>query len=528
MQKKKVNTALISVSDKSGIIEFAKELSKLKITLFSTGGTAKLLQKAGIQVTEISDYTKFPEIMDGRVKTLHPKVHGGILARREDKKHQHAMKQHGIEALDMVIVNLYPFEKAIVGGGSVEECIENIDIGGPAMIRSAAKNHEDVVVVTDASDYTHVITMLKKHKGATTLAFRKTLAARAFARTADYDGAIANWFSLKKEEEKLPKKITLTLEQKALLRYGENPHQQAALYLDGTNVPGVAMAKQIQGKELSFNNIADADAALELVNEWEGPAVAIVKHANPCGVACGSSLREAYRKALEADPVSAYGSIIAFNQVVDGATAEAVAELFVEVIFAPNADREAKEIFARKKNLRLLLTGEFSMRERLGLQYKSINGGFLVQERDTGRIRKKDVKVVTKHTPNFQEMEEMLFAFTVCKHVKSNAIVLSKDKVTIGIGAGQMSRIDAVRIALLKAENSEREKLGKTIDSRLSGLTLASDAFFPFKDGVELAAKNGVTSIIQPGGSIRDEEVIEAANLHNITMVFTGQRHFKH
>jgi phosphoribosylaminoimidazolecarboxamide formyltransferase/IMP cyclohydrolase len=514
--QRKVKTALLSVSDKTGLLPFAKFLASQKIQLISTGGTAKALKKAGLKVTEISEHTGFPEIMDGRVKTLHPKVHGGILGRRADKKHAAAMKKHAIQGIDMVVVNLYPFEETVKKGAKFGECIENIDIGGPSMIRSAAKNHEDVVVIVQPGDYGEVMAEMKKYKGATTLALRQRLAGKAFTRTASYDAAISTWFA-SQQKDAFPEQFFLVGTRKQVLRYGENPHQTAALFLDGSGVPGIATGVQLQGKELSYNNIGDADAAYELVNEFAGPAVAIIKHANPCGVACGKNLLEAYTKALACDPVSAYGSIVALNQPIDGATAEALAKMFVEVIIAPAASNEAKQILAAKKNLRLILTGNLPKRDRGSMLVKSISGGFLVQERDHLTVTEKDLKIVTKRKPSKAEINEMLFAFRVCKHVKSNAIVVTKDLASVGIGAGQMSRVDSVKIAA--------SKLGHVAGHPY---TLASDAFFPFDDGVIAAHEAGVGSIIQPGGSIRDEDVINAANERGITMVFTGKRHFRH
>jgi phosphoribosylaminoimidazolecarboxamide formyltransferase/IMP cyclohydrolase len=516
-----VKTALLSVSDKAGLEEFATFLAKQGVRLLSTGGTAKALRAAGLTVVDVSEHTGFPEIMDGRVKTLHPAVHGGILARRSNKQHVAAMKKHDIGGIDMVVVNLYPFEATVKKGAKFGECIENIDIGGPSMIRSAAKNHEDVVVIVNPADYKAVMDEMKKKKGTTTLALRQRLAATAFARTASYDAAISTWFAAQQKEE-YPDNLIVTATRAQVLRYGENPHQSAALYLDGTGLPGIATAQQLQGKELSYNNISDGDAAYDLVNEFTQPAVAIIKHANPCGVACGKNLLNAYSKALACDPVSAYGSIIALNGTIDKATAEEIAKLFVEVIIAPDASKEAKEIFAKKKNLRVLLTGSLPKRNRKALQVKTITGGLLVQERDHLTITEKDLQVVTKRKPTKAEIEEMLFAFRVCKHVKSNAIVITKDLCSVGIGAGQMSRIDSVNIAGGKLTEQKSSAKKKAL------YTVASDAFFPFADGVIAAHKAGVSSVIQPGGSIRDEEVVAAADERGMTMVFTGKRHFRH
>ncbi len=513
----KITRALISVSDKTGLIPFAKILAAFGVEILSTGGTAKTLQEAGINVTEVSDHTGFPEMLDGRVKTLHPKIHGGLLGRRSVPSHVEAMQSHQIAPIDLIVVNLYPFEATVASGADFESCIENIDIGGPAMIRSAAKNHESVAVITDAADYARVSEEMKTHQGALTLELRKTLAAKAYARTAAYDAAISMWFA-KQLNEPLPERFAINGSRRQLLSYGENPHQKAAFYVTDANIPSLANATQLQGKPLSYNNINDADGAWELVSEFSEPTVAIIKHANPCGVASAKTMKEAYLKALETDPVSAFGGIIALNRTLDAATAEEIAKLFVEVIIAPNADKDAQDIIAKKKNLRLLTTGGMPDVKKESLVFKTVMGGFLVQSRDNC-ILQNDLKTVTKRAPTEQEIQDMLFALTVAKHVKSNAIVLAKNARTIGIGAGQMSRVDSVRIACQKA-------LEAKLDSR--GTALASEAFFPFDDNVHLAAKAGITSIIQPGGSIRDEEVIRAADEHGIAMVFTGTRHFKH
>ena len=516
----KIKTALISVSDKDGIVEFAKFLNKSKIDIISTGGTAKTLRDNKIDVRDITELTGFPEIMDGRVKTLHPKVHGGLLGVRNSADHKKAMDKHDIIPIDLLVVNLYPFEETVAKGGTLEDCIENIDIGGPSMIRSAAKNHEFVTVVTDPSDYKEVQKEIKK-SGSTSKALRKKLAAKAFARTGAYDSAISAWFA-KEQGETFPDTLNISLQRESIMRYGENPHQQAALYKDASNIPSVVTAEIIQGKELSYNNISDTDAAYELVCEFDEPAVAIIKHANPCGVAVGKDLSEAYKKALACDPVSAYGGIFAFNKKLDGKTAELLSKLFVEVIIAPDADKKAKDIIAKKKNLRLLLTGAIPDKKRDNLMVKSVSGGLLLQERDKEILNEKDLKVVTKRKPTKQELKDLKFAFVICKHVKSNAIVLAKDEASVGIGAGQMSRIDSSRIAAWKA----KETAESVEDAR--GSVLASDAFLPFADGLIAAAENGVTAVIQPGGSIRDDEVIKAADEHNIAMIFTGIRHFKH
>jgi phosphoribosylaminoimidazolecarboxamide formyltransferase/IMP cyclohydrolase len=518
-----ITRALISVSDKTGLIPFARALREKNIELLSTGGTFRALQEAGIAVTEVSAHTGFPEMMDGRVKTLHPRVHGGILARRDD--HADAMREHDIPPIDLVVVNLYPFEATVAAGKPFEDCVENIDIGGPAMIRSAAKNHDFVTVVVDSSDYETVMAELVLHRGATTLATRRRLAGKAYARTAAYDTAISAWFAAQ-HGETLPDRFAMagTLQQR--MRYGENPHQEAALYRDGSSRPGVATARQLQGKELSYNNLADADAALELVAEFERPAVAIIKHANPCGVAEGQSIGAAYARALACDPVSAFGGIIAVNQELDAETAEEIAKLFAEVIIAPSISEAAQAVLATKKNLRVLATHTLPDPAAPGLIVKAIAGGFLLQSRDTGRITLGSLKVVTKRQPTHAELNDMLFAFRVAKHVKSNAIVYAKDGATVGIGAGQMSRVDSSRIAAWKA--GEAAAAAKLAAPLTQGSVVASDAFFPFADGMIAAADAGATAIIQPGGSMRDAEVIAAADERGLAMVFTGIRHFRH
>ncbi len=521
-----IRRALLSVSDKTGIVEFAAFLRKCGVEIISTGGTARELRKHGVDVFDVSQVSGYPEIMDGRVKTLHPYIHAGILGKRNAKGHLVATRNeewigtHEMRPIDMVVVNLYPFEKVVAMGADFDTCIDTIDIGGPAMIRSAAKNHRDVAVIVDPEDYAPVKKEMKK-SGSTTLSLRKKLATKAFVRTAAYDAAISRWF-MGQSGEVFPDTARFTFVKKQSLRYGENPHQRAALYADGGKTPGVARAEQIQGKALSYNNIADTDAALELVSEFGAPAVAIIKHANPCGAACAETLSEAYRKALAADPVSAYGSIIACNRPVDAKISELLSHLFVEVLIAPAIDEEAKHFLAKKKNLRVLITGAMPDRKRRDTTVKSVAGGVLIQERDFESLAKKDLKVVTKRKPTKQEMSDLLFAWQVCKHVKSNAIVLAKDACTIGVGAGQMSRVDAVRLALQKAKDTATQ----VKDAK--GSVIASDAFFPFADGLELAAKAGVTACIQPGGSVRDEEVIETANRYGMAMVFTGKRHFRH
>lgn len=521
-----VRRAIISVSDKSGLTAFAKRLTAAGVELVSTGGTAKALRAAGFSPRDISDLTGFPEIMDGRVKTLHPTVHGGLLALRDDAAHQAAMREHGIEPVDLLVVNLYPFEATVARGASYEECVENIDIGGPAMIRAAAKNHAHVGVVTDPADYDSVATEIEEF-GGLSLELKRRLAAAAFARTTAYDAAIASWFARQTGVE-YPKTIAFSGTLKQTLRYGENPHQSAALYLDVEARPGAATARQVQGKELSYNNINDADAAFELVAEFAsaGPAVAIVKHANPCGVALGASLAEAYTKALKCDPVSAFGGVIAVNKPLDHAVAEKIAEIFVEVVIAPDADESALSILSKKKNVRVLLTRALPNPAAPGRIWRPLAGGFLVQSRDNGRISEADLKIVTKRQPTPQETADMLFAFAVVKHVKSNAIVYAKGGATVGIGAGQMSRVDSSRIAARKAVDAA--KAAGESESLTKGSVVASDAFFPFPDGLLAAAEAGATAVIQPGGSIRDEEVIAAADDVGLAMVFTGMRHFRH
>ena len=525
----KVARALLSVSDKTGLVELGRALARHKVELVSTGGTARALREAGLEVLDISDLTGFPEMMDGRVKTLHPKVHGGLLAVRDDPEHAAAMAAHGIGAIDLVVVNLYPFAATVAKGADRPEVIENIDIGGPSMVRSAAKNHFYVAIVTDPGDYAELIDALDATGGMTSLEFRKRLAAKAFAATAAYDAAIAGWFAHVDQGERFPARVTVPMIRQAELRYGENPHQIAALYTQaGGGVNGIAQARQIQGKELSYNNYNDADAALELVGEFRDgpPTVVIVKHANPCGVATAATLAEAYEAAFACDTVSAFGGIIAVNRPLDGPTAEALSGIFTEVVCAPDADEAARAVFARKKNLRLLLTGDLPDPARRGRAMKSIAGGFLIQSRDSGMIGRGDLKTVTKRAPTEQELADCLFAWTIAKHVKSNAIVYAKDGATAGIGAGQMNRLESARIAAWKAKDAA-EKAGWA-QSRTIGSAVASDAFFPFADGLLAAAEAGATAIIQPGGSVRDEEVIAAADEAGLAMVFTGMRHFRH
>jgi phosphoribosylaminoimidazolecarboxamide formyltransferase/IMP cyclohydrolase len=525
----KIARALLSVSDKTGLAELGRALAARGVELVSTGGTARALREAGLEVKDVSDLTGFPEMMDGRVKTLHPKVHGGLLAVRDDPEHAAAMETHGIGAIDLVVVNLYPFAQTVARGAGRDEVIENIDIGGPSMVRSAAKNHHYVAIVTDPGDYGELIEALEANDGATTLDFRRRLAAKAFAATASYDGAIAQWFAFADQGATFPDTLPLTMKRGDTLRYGENPHQQAALYVPaGPHTRGIAQASQVQGKELSYNNYNDADAALELVSEFRDgdPACVIVKHANPCGVASAPDLLAAYEQALACDPVSAFGGIVAVNRPLDAAAAEAITAIFTEVVIAPDADEDARAIFAKKKNLRLLLTGELPDPHRGGLTLKSIAGGYLVQSRDNGRVSREALKVVTRREPSEQELRDCLFAWTVAKHVKSNAIVYAKDGATAGIGAGQMNRLESARIAAWKARDAA-EKAGWP-EPRTIGSAVASDAFFPFADGLLAAVEAGATAVIQPGGSIRDDEVIAAADDAGLAMVFTGMRHFRH
>jgi phosphoribosylaminoimidazolecarboxamide formyltransferase/IMP cyclohydrolase len=551
---RKIRRALISVSDKTGVVDFAQELKSFGIEVISTGGTAKALREAGVDVLDVADITGFPEMMDGRVKTLHPKIHGGLLALRENAEHVAALEKHGIEPIDMVIINLYPFEQTIARENiKLEEAIEQIDIGGPSMIRSAAKNYRDVAVVTSPDLYRQIRTEMILDDGALTLATREQLARLAFMRTAFYDSAIfpylsthlegaknskmfppvpeiiermstyMNLFStamktlhgdeLEQAKEKFPERQQLSLTKISELRYGENPHQTGALYELSAN-GGITAAEQLGGKEMSFNNYVDADAAWQMVCDFQETACAIIKHTNPAGAAIGSTSEEAYRRALACDPTSAFGGIVAFNRTVDVAAARAAVEIFVEVLIAPDFDDEALQVLTAKKNLRVLRTGQIKNAE--DFEYKQISGGMLVQERDTHQLSRNALKFVTKRTPSDQEIEDLLFAWTVCKHTKSNAIVYARNKQTVGVGAGQMSRVDSVKIGASRARLP------------VAGAVLASDAFFPFRDGLDEAAKNGITAVIEPGGSVRDEEVIAAANEHNLAMVFTGVRHFKH
>jgi len=532
---RKIRRALVSVSDKTGIIDFARELKGFGVEIISTGGTAKALREAGIDVTDVSDVTGFPEMMDGRIKTLHPKIHGALLGVRDNADHVAAMQKHAIEPIDLVVINLYPFRKTIERDDvTLADAIEQIDIGGPAMLRSAAKNFEAVAVVTDASSFDFLIHEMIQNDGALTLETRHELATQAFLKTSAYDSLIHEYLSQKEQDLYVPPRVPklfedsefLHLHKQSELRYGENPHQQAALYglrvLEPDNpehesdrgVEGVAGACLLSGKEMSYNNYVDANAAWELVADFEGLACAIIKHTNPAGAALGSTTEEAYRRALACDPVSAFGGIVAFNQSVDEAAAQAVIEIFTEVVIAPDFHPAAAETLKTRKNLRVLRVSR-SM-PSAALEYKQISGGMLVQTRDTHRLNREDLKTVTKRAPSDAEIHDLLFAWTVCKHTKSNAIVYARDKQTVGVGAGQMSRVDSVKIAAMRAQLP------------IAGSVMASDAFFPFRDGLDEAAKHGIVAVIQPGGSVRDEEVIAAADEHNIAMVFTGVRHFKH
>ncbi|MDT7687286.1 MAG: phosphoribosylaminoimidazolecarboxamide formyltransferase / cyclohydrolase [Acidobacteriota bacterium] len=557
-----IRRALLSVSDKTGLVVFSRALQGFGVEILSTGGTAKTLREAGLEVRDVSDVTGFPEMLDGRVKTLHPRIHGGILAVRDNPGHTRALEEHRIGPIDLVVINLYPFERTVAREGvAYEEAVEQIDIGGPAMVRSAAKNHADVAVVVSVEDYEPILAELQKHEGATTLALRSRLARRAFMRTASYDMAIVAYFAKSDaqdaagsvgsesssvvggrgssarietllvdsrgetampdeqtrrsidELETLPDSAQWTLKKGVVLRYGENPHQQAALYRTGAR-GGIGTAEVLSGKEMSYNNYVDADAAWQLACDFDEKACAIIKHTNPSGVGTADTLEEAYRRALATDPVSAFGGIVAFNRVVDSGAARALTEIFTEVVVAPDFDEAAIEILKSKKNLRVLRAGE--ARRPSGLELRQITGGMLVQTRDSHRLRRENLKVVTRRAPTVEEIEALLFAWTVCKHTKSNAIVYARAGQTVGVGAGQMSRVDSVRLGAMRAQLA------------VAGSVLASDAFFPFRDGLDEAAKHGITAIIQPGGSVRDAEVIAAADEHNLAMVFTGVRHFKH
>ncbi|SDD24924.1 bifunctional phosphoribosylaminoimidazolecarboxamide formyltransferase/IMP cyclohydrolase [Kordiimonas lacus] len=526
MTKVTIKRALLSVSDKAGLVDLAQALADQGVEILSTGGSAKVIRDAGIPVKEVADHTGFPEMMDGRVKTLHPKIHGGFLALRDNAEHVKAMGEHGIGGIDLVAVNLYPFEATVASGADFDTCIENIDIGGPAMVRSAAKNHAFVTIVTDPADYPEIIEQIKS-EGGTTHEMRKKLAAKAYARTAAYDTAISQWYA-EQNGVTFADRSTFAGTKVQECRYGENPHQVAAFYKNGEDRPGIATAVQHQGKELSYNNLNDTDAAFELVSEFDPsvPTVAIIKHANPCGVAKGATLKEAYEKALKCDPVSAFGGIVALNGTVDAETAEGIIKVFTEVIIAPNVTDEAKAIIGAKKNLRLLTTGGLADPTQAAKMVKTVAGGFLVQNRDTGRVTLDDLKVVTKRAPSEDELKDMLFAFQVGKHVKSNAIVYVRDGMTVGIGAGQMNRRDSSRIAAIRA--GEAAEMAGDAESLAKGSVVASDAFFPFADGLLAAAEAGATAVIQPGGSMRDDEVIKAADEAGLAMVFTGMRHFRH
>ncbi|KJC44017.1 phosphoribosylaminoimidazolecarboxamide formyltransferase [Bradyrhizobium sp. LTSP885] len=532
-QLRRVTRALLSVSDKTGLIDFARALAEHGVELVSTGGTAKAIAAAGLKVKDVSELTGFPEMMDGRVKTLHPKVHGGLLAIRDNKEHASAMASHGIAPIDLLVVNLYPFEATVDKGAGFEECIENIDIGGPAMIRAAAKNHDDVAVVVDPEDYGLITKSLETFNGATPLDVRRHLAAKAYARTATYDAAISNWFAAQLEDPRTPRNppdfraFGGRLIQS--LRYGENPHQTAAFYATPQKRPGVATARQLQGKELSYNNINDTDAAYECVGEFDPKRTAacvIVKHANPCGVAEGPDLATAYRSALACDSTSAYGGIIAVNRTLDAEAARAIIGIFTEVIIAPDATDEAIAIIAGRRNLRLLLAGGLPDPRAVGLTAKTVAGGLLVQSRDNAVVEDMDIKVATRRAPTEAELRDLKFAFRVAKHVKSNTIIYAKDLATVGVGAGQMSRVDSARIAARKALDAAAEL--KLAEPLTKGSVVASDAFFPFADGMLACIEAGATAVIQPGGSMRDDEVIKAADEHGIAMVFTGVRHFRH
>jgi phosphoribosylaminoimidazolecarboxamide formyltransferase/IMP cyclohydrolase len=523
----KIARALLSVSDKTGLIEFARGLAARGVELISTGGTAKLLRDAGLKVLDVAEITQVPEMMDGRVKTLHPKIHGGLLAVRGKATHEQALKDHAIPKIDLLAVNLYPFEETAASGAEFSACVENIDIGGPALIRAGAKNHASVTVIVDPADYLRVLAEMEKNAGATTPELRKELAAKAFARTGAYDAAIASWFA-ETMGDLTPARRVIAGTLANALRYGENPHQWGAFYCTSEQRFGVSTAVQVQGKELSYNNLNDADAAYELVAEFDpgaSPAVAIIKHANPCGVAIAATQKEAYAKALACDPESAFGGVIALNRSLDVDAAREIVDIFTEVIIAPNASEEAKAIVAGKKNLRLLLAGGLPDPKAPGLTFRSLSGGFLVQARDNG-VAEADLKIVTKRTPTAAELADLIFAFTVAKHVKSNAIVYAKDGATVGIGAGQMSRVDSARMAAWKGEHAAKSAGLKT--SLTEGSVAASDAFFPFPDGLQAIAAAGATAVIQPGGAMRDAEVIAAADEAGLAMVFTGMRHFRH
>jgi phosphoribosylaminoimidazolecarboxamide formyltransferase/IMP cyclohydrolase len=522
---RQIRRALLSVSDKSGLVAFAAALAARGVALLSTGGTARALAAAGLPVTEVAAVTGFPELLDGRVKTLHPAIHAGLLAQRERAEHRAALAAHGIAPIDLLVCNLYPFAATLAAGAGREACLENIDIGGPALIRAAAKNHQDVAVVIDPADYQKILAELAAHDGALTVATRRALAAKAFAATAAYDAAIAAWMA-REEGVAFPETLVVAARLAARPRYGENPHQEAAFYRAGEARPGVASARQLQGKELSYNNYADADAAFELVAEFTRPAVAIVKHANPCGVALGAAPCAAWEKALACDPVSAFGGVVALNRPLDAATAAAIARIFVEVVIAPAVDEEAAAVLAAKPGLRLLVTGGLPDPAAPGQSLRSLAGGLLVQQRDARLCRREELRTVTRRAPSEAEIADLLFAEAVAKHVKSNAIVFARDGATVGIGAGQMSRVDSVVIAAQKAAQAGRA--AGLAAPATAGSVVASDAFFPFADGVEAAIAAGATAILQPGGSRRDAEIIAVADKAGVAMVFTGTRHFRH
>jgi phosphoribosylaminoimidazolecarboxamide formyltransferase/IMP cyclohydrolase len=524
-----IQRALISVFDKTGLVEFGRGLADAGVQILSTGGSAKMLADAGVPVTEVSDHTGFPEMLDGRVKTLHPKIHGGLLGLRDNTEHGKTMAAHGIAPIDMLVCNLYPFEQTIASGAGFEECIEQIDIGGPAMTRSASKNHRSVTVICDPSDYDTVLAEMKANGGGTLPATRRKLAAKAFTRTAAYDAAISGWLTAQcddAEDAGFPPQLSIGGKLQQVLRYGENPHQKAALYAGSEKRPGVVTATQLQGKELSFNNINDTDAAYELVAEFDDPAVAIIKHANPCGVATAGETVEAYRRALSCDPVSAFGGIIALNRPLFADTAEEIAKLFAEVVIAPEIHEDALKVLSAKKNVRVLQAGGLPDPAAAGMTVRTVAGGYLLQGRDNGRVAESDLRVVTKRAPDAREMADLMMAFRICKHVKSNAIVYVKDGAAVGIGAGQMSRVDSARIAAIKS-NEAAAAAGES-GKRTEGCVVASDAFFPFADGLMAAVEAGATAVIQPGGSMRDDEVIAAADEAGIAMVMTGMRHFRH
>ncbi len=525
---RRINRALISVSDKAGLIEFARALAGHGVALVSTGGTARALAEAGLKVQDVAELTGFPEMMDGRVKTLHPKIHGGLLAIRGNREHEAAMRAHDIAPIDLLVVNLYPFEATVAKGAAFDDCVENIDIGGTALIRAAAKNHADVAVIVEPDDYATVLAEMAAHSGATSLALRKKLAAKAYARTAAYDAAISNWFAATLGDI-TPAYRAFGGRLAEALRYGENPHQRAAFYRTPDERFGIATARQIQGKQLSYNNLNDTDAAYECVAEFDptrSAACAIIKHANPCGVAVASTPIEAYRKALACDPMSAFGGIVALNRRLEADAARAITEIFTEVIIAPDASAEAIAIVAAKKNLRLLLAGGLPDPRARGITAKTVAGGLLVQSRDNAVVDDMTLRTVTRRAPTADELDDLRFAFRVAKHVKSNTIVYAKGGATVGIGAGQMSRIDAARIAAIKAQDAA--EIAQLKEPRTKGSVVASDAFFPFPDGLLVAIEAGATAVIQPGGSVRDDEVIKAADAAGVAMVFTGTRHFRH